>query len=358
MRHVARMVGRGAITPVLLAVGLLAAVGAPAQEKGAPWTEWAAQSYRLQPGESVQFRVAFAEIPVRSWRLQVEGELEQRCDLQVTRVRDAASVHWRQGETRHDVTVPWGRDEELIAVLTAPAGGVFAVRYLGPPPEAAQAAYSYEVNRALESYAAGRRLEAEGFCEAALARDSGDAVARVLLAGFLRDRHFYERATEMIEAALAGDLPPDMRDLAVTLQEELAQLQAPLPRALREGLDRVGTLLARGDAAEALGLCDALLADHESARPEALSRIQRDRGRALHALGRNFEAVDAYTRALTEARSREAEAVIYYRMGCLFLDMDNLGQAEGAFSIARKYGLPPGLDLQAAEALERIARRR
>ena len=90
MRYVGWTAGRCAIVTVLLAVALPAAAGAPAQEKGAAWTEWAAQSYRLQPGESIQFSVAFAEIPVRSWRLQVEGELEQRCDLQVTRVRDGA----------------------------------------------------------------------------------------------------------------------------------------------------------------------------------------------------------------------------------------------------------------------------
>ena len=45
-------------------------------------------------------------------------------------------------------------------------------------------------------------------------------------------------------------------------------------------------------------------------------------------------------------------------MGRLFLDMENLDQAEGAFAIARRYGLPPGLDLQAAEAQDRISRQK
>ncbi len=348
----------GNLLPVV--VGLGAALAAPAAAAAPPadsWAEWAAQPYQLHAGESVQLRFAFDEIPVRSWRLVVDGA-PRRCDLLVTRVKEETSIYWRRGESHHDVTIPWGRGEAIVAVLTAPDGGIFTVRCLGPPRGAAPVPYSYEVNRALESYAAGKRLEAERHCEEALARDPEDGVARILLAGFLRERHFYQRATELLEAALAGDLPPDMRQLAEQLQQELAQLQSPLPPVLKEGLTTGESRLAAGDAAGALELAERLLADHGGAQPEALSRIHQLRGRALHALGRNFEAVDAYTKALTAARSRESEAIIYFHMGRLFLDMENLGQAEGAFSIARRYGLPPGLDLQAAEALDRIVRQK
>jgi hypothetical protein len=348
----------GTLLPVVVGLGVaLAAPAIAAPPTADSWAEWAAQPFRLDPGESVQLRFSFEEIPVRSWRLVVDGA-PRRCDLLVTRVQEETSIYWRRGESHHDVTVPWGRGEAIVAVLTAPEGGIFTVRSLGPPQDAVPAPYSYEVNRALESYAAGKRLEAERHCEAALARNPGDGVAQVLLAGFLRERHFYARAAELVEGALATELPPDMRQLAEQLQKELAQLQSPLPPGLQEGLANAESYLANGDAEGALKVADRLLADYGDAQPEALSRVHQLRGRTLHALGRNFEAVDAYTRALTASRSRESEAIIYFHMGRLFLDMENPDQAEGAFSIARRYGLPPGLDLQAAEALGRIAKQK
>ena len=345
------------LLPVVIGLGTALAAPVAAAPSDSSWAEWAAQPYQLHAGESVQLRFSFDEIPVRSWRLVVDGE-PRRCDLLVTRVKEETSIYWRRGESHHDVTIPWGRGEAIVAVLTAPDGGIFTVRCMGPPRDAAPVPYSYEVNRALEAYAAGKLLEAERHCEEALARDSGDGVARVLLAGFLRERHFYQRAMELIEAALAGDLPPDMRQLAEQLQQELAQLQSPLPPALRKGLEDAESRLASGDAAGALELTKRLLADYGGVQPEALSRLHLLRGRTLHALNRNFEAIDAYTKALTASRSRESEAIIYFHMGRLFLDMENLDQAEGAFAIARRYGLPPGLDLQAAEAQDRISRQK
>ena len=89
---------------------------------------------------------------------------------------------------------------------------------------------------------------------------------------------------------------------------------------------------------------------------EAHSWVLQLRGQALHELGRNFEAIDAFTQALTLNRSREVQAIIYYRMGELFRDMGNAAQARGAYSIARQYGLPAGLDLQAEEAIKELDR--
>ncbi len=48
------------------------------------------------------------------------------------------------------------------------------------------------------------------------------------------------------------------------------------------------------------------------------------------------------------------QAIIYFHMGVLYQQMDNLKQAEGAYTIALKYGLPVGLDLQARESLTSI----
>ena len=51
----------------------------------------------------------------------------------------------------------------------------------------------------------------------------------VLLAGFLRNRQYYGKATVMVEQALAEDLPDDMRGIAEDLRAELAKLRAPRP---------------------------------------------------------------------------------------------------------------------------------
>ena len=81
------------------------------------------------------------------------------------------------------------------------------------------------------------------------------------------------------------------------------------------------------------------------------------RGRALDRLDRNFESVDAFTQALHLARSRKSEAVIYFHMGRLYLKMENLQQAQGAYTMALKNGLPSGLDIQARESLKLIEKR-
>jgi tetratricopeptide (TPR) repeat protein len=322
------------------------------------WEPWQAHSYTLQPRESIQLEIGFERIQARSWRLVVDGN-GIRCDLHALRLQDESLLYFKPHESRHEVDVPWGKGERLALVLTAgDHAGEFTVSLLGPPPASAPACYSYQVNRALEAYAVGRRLEAERLCEAALRADPEDGVARVMLAGFLQDRHFYERAAGMIDEALACELPADMEALALQLQVELKKLQAPLAARVRTGLAAAEEQLAAGENTAALQICEQLLADPSDLNADSRGRILEMRGQALHELGRHFEALDAFTQALTLYRSRAAQAVIYYRMGQLFLAMDNAAQAEGAFGIARKYGLPVGLDLQAEEALARIAQQK
>jgi hypothetical protein len=322
------------------------------------WESWGTETYKLGAGESFQFRVSYEQIPVRAWRLVVEGDYVL-CDLHILRLKDESLLYYQRDESRHDVMIPWGEGEEISAALTASRdGGVFTVKFLGPPPESAPASYSYNVNRALESYAVGKRLEAERLCQDALREDPHDGVARVMLAGFLRDRHFYERAAGMIDEALAGELPEDMRHLALQMKGELDRLRAPLPEGVRAGLAEAELQLSQDNPAAALAGCERMLAREDDLPPEAQSQILRCKGEALHDLERHFEAIDAFTKALTYARSREAQAAIYFRMGQLFFDMGNLAQAEGACTIARQYGLPAGLDLQAEEMLKRIEKMR
>jgi tetratricopeptide (TPR) repeat protein len=296
---------------------------------------------------------------VRAWRLVVDSAGHTLSDVTVLRLRNESLLYFETDESHHDVDVPWGRNEEISVVLTAARdGGLYTVTFLGPPRQNAPASYSYKVNRALEAFATGDGVAAERLCEEALREDSQDAVARVLLAGFLRDRHFYDRAALLIEEALALDLPPDMRNLANQLSEEISRLQTPVEPAIQNELEQIESQLAAGDAAAAVATCDAILSRRESLSAEARSEILQKRGGALHALGRHFEAIDSFTQALTITRSREDQAIIYFRMAQLFLDMDNRAQAEGAFNIALQYGLPPGLEQQALEALRQLTRNR
>ncbi len=216
------------------------------------------------------------------------------------------------------------------------------------------ASYSYHVNRALDKFAAGQRLAGEDECRKALLENPDDGVAKVLLAGFLRDRHFFDRATALVEEALAGDLPDNMRSIAESLRQDLIRLRAPLPLPVRRGAEQAESLLIAGQADEALAVCDELLAGDLELDSASRSRLQMLRGQALDQLRRNFESLDAFTHALQLNQNKAAEGVIYFHMGRLFLKMDNLPQAQGAFTMALQNGLPSGLDVQAREYLQTV----
>lgn len=340
--------------PVLLAI-VLSAAGACAQN--GVWEKWSSDSFTLGPRESFQFHVAFDEIQVRSWKLVVDGG-DMNCDLSVLRVKGEALLYYETDQQRHEVIVPWGKGEEVMVVITARnEKGSFAVDLMGPPRDQVHAAYSYHVNRALEAYGSGQRLKAEAECEAAISEDDDDAVAKVLLAGFFRNRGYYSRAQSLVEAALKGDLPPDMRGLAEDLEAELAVLRAPLPEEIVQGEARVEKLLSAGKGESALKVCDDLLNGDHVLNAPSKSRLQMLRGQALDQLDRNFESVDAFTQALQLARNRDREATIYFHMGRLYLKMENFLQAQGAYTMALKYGIPSGLDVQAREDLKKIEKR-
>ena len=338
---------------VLLALALLAVCPAAAQPPGV-WESWKSETYSLQPRASFQIRVDFATLPLRAWRLVVDGG-DHHCDLTVLRMRGEALLYAKNDETRHVVDIPWGRGEEVLIVVTAREHpGAYAVTLMGPPHDQVQAAYSYGVNRALEAYAGGRRLLAEDFCRQALDEQPGDVEAMVLMAGFKRDRGYYDQAAALVDQALLGELSPEMRTVAQDMRAELLALRAPLPAPVRDGILGAEADLDKGRPAEALAAAEQLLAGPLELGTAAKSRLHLICGRALAALGRNFEALDAYTMALQLARARGEEAVIYCHMGRLYLEMENLQQAQGAYTMALQIGLPSGLDLQAREDLKAI----
>lgn len=337
----------------LFLASLVAAVSPAAEDLD--WERYSSESFTLVPREGFQFRVSYDQIPVRSFKLVVTGNADNLCDLSVLRVNGEELLYYKIKESRHEVEVPWGEGEELLVQLTnREIQANFVVELLGPRRDQVYASYSYHVNRALEFYASGRRLAAEDACRQALEQDPADGVAKVLLAGFLRDRNFFAKAATLVEQALEDDLTPEMRQLALDMRAELADLRAPLAPAVREGVAQADDLLAAGDFDQALVVADGLLAGDLELDGPAKSRLQAIRGRSLDGLGRNFEAIDAFTLALQMNRSRAFEAVIYFHMGNLYLDMDNLRQAEGAFTIALQNGLPSGLDVQARESLRQV----
>lgn len=318
------------------------------------WETWASESYTLEAKESFQFPVVFEDIPARRWRLVVNGG-DTNCDLSVLRMADESLLYFETDETVHEVSIPWGKGEELIVVITNRNHyGAIVVAFQGPPKNQSHTAYSYDVNRALEKYAVGQRLDAEKFCRKALLKDQDDAVAKVLLAGFLRDRHEYSQAAAIVDEALGSELTPGMRQVAEGLRSDLDVLRAPRSRKLETGIIRVEKQLADGKGDKVLQECDKLISSEKDLKNADRGLLLMFKGQALAMLGRHFEAIDMYTQALGLTRAVAQEATIYFHMGVLYDEMGNLVQAEGAYSIALNRGLPVGLDVQAREALANI----
>jgi hypothetical protein len=337
----------------LLLVLLAATPGWSATVRG-NWETYKSESYSLRPRESFQFRVDFDQIQVRSWKLVVDGG-QELCDLNVLRLKDESLLYFKTGESRHEVLVPWGRGEEIIVVLTnRDREASFTVTLQGPPRDQVHAAYGYHVNRALEAFAAGRRPEAEASCRSALLEDPADGVAKVLLAGFLRDGQYLDRAAALVEEALADELPGDMRTLAVDLRADLRRLRAPLPLSARQGLEQAERELAADQPEAALLTTTRLLESEVEFDAAAQAALLTMKGRALAGLFRNFEAVDALTQALALSRDRGDAAIAYFHLGRLYAGMDNTAQAESAFAMALQNGLPSGLALQAREGLQSL----
>jgi len=311
-KAVARMLrARIAMMVVLAAAaGVARAAGGTVAVAGQDQVSWGQEAWRLEPGETFQFTVTFAQIPARAWRLVVEGDHVQS-DVLIRRVADGSLLYAARNESRHDVPVPWGRGESITVALSPgrTGGGLYTVTFFGPPPETLPASYSYRVNRALEAFEAGERVRARRLCEQALAEDPQDADATALMAAFRSD-------------------------------DRLAVAEARL---------------AAGDAVGALARCDSLLAGDPVLPDWAHGRLQRCRGEALQTLARPFEALDAFTLSLAYSTSPRDRAEVHLRLGRLFRALDNPAQAREAFGLARREGLPPDLDAEAARALADLA---
>ena len=69
------------------------------------WTARGQETYLLRGGESVQFRVEYVQIPVRAWRLTVEGD-QLLCHVNVLRLADGSLLYQQNNESHHEVRSP------------------------------------------------------------------------------------------------------------------------------------------------------------------------------------------------------------------------------------------------------------
>lgn len=268
---------RGSVHPCL-ALALLVA-SAPAVQPPPGLVVWGTETYTLEAGESLQFHVDFEQIPVRRWLLLIEGDV-RRSHLNLRRAADGRLVYDQRNESRHQVEIPWGAGESLSGVLTAARdGGAFAISLWGPPRDQYLQAYGYEVNRALESLAAGDRGAALAHLQAAQRDDPADPVARTLLQGLGAGGTLSDAPT------LFADAAPDSATIART-----ADLRA-----------RVAILRAEGQT---------------------------------------YAAIDTLQQALDRGLGRELLASLYAELVPLYLEVGNPTQAAAAREAAAALGLP------------------
>ena len=317
------------------------------------WVVWGVETYSLEAGESVQFKVWFEQIPVRAWSLTVEGG-QRLCDVNVLRMSNRSLLYQGNNEGSHHVDVPWGEGESLAVTITADmnAAGVFTVKLLGPPVETARRAYGYTVNRALEALDAADPGRAESLLNDALKRGEDEGVTALLLASIYKEDGRLEQAAGMLERALQHALPADLKPVQDTLDWQLSRRRQALPDALREA----DALLAarQPEAAEAAvdgWFAATPVADRNDwTESEAHRRI----GRARQARAEFFAALDSYQQALRAAETPAQFALTHYHLALLQRDLGNAGQFAAALRTARRYGLPPDLDAEAAALLDTL----
>ncbi|MBK9305478.1 MAG: hypothetical protein IPM94_16845 [bacterium] len=336
-------------TCAILAALLLAA--APAAADGVPeglWTARGQETYLLRGGESVQFRIEYAQIPVRAWRLTVDGD-QLLCHVNVLRLADGSLLYQQNGESHHEVRVPWGRDEAIAVTITADlsGGGVFTVKLLGPPPDETRQAYGYAMNRGLEALEAGDDERAAALFEDAARQGEDGAVAELMLAGLAKKRGAAEDAAAHLDRALGYRLPPELADVERELRRQLDVVRVHGSPLLAD----TDAMLAAGDTTRAERFCRRALAAPD-ATAWSISEAQRRLGWILQARGDLYGALEAFDAAVRGAADRGQKALGAFALARLHLALANPDQARAALRLARELGLPGDLDRE-AEALLR-----
>ena len=290
---------RSCLAGLLLAACAASVAGA---EPGG-WTAWGTETYALQAGESIQLRIDARQIPLRRWKLVVDGD-QLLCDLHVLRMRDRSRVYAQNDESHHEVELPWGLGEEISISLTAKRrAGVFTLTMLGPAAGQADAVYSYGVNRALEAREAGDSAGAKRLIYKALKDDPTDTVARIVLAGMLSVEGDRETALAELDKALEIGLPEDMR-------------------------------------------------------PADRLEMTINLGSTLRKLGRNFQALELYQDALARVVNAVNEVEIKLLIVDLLLDMDNTAQAADVLASVRIRTMPVDLKIMAEKLQKRLEDKR
>ncbi len=338
-------------TCAILAALLLAAV--PAAAESVPeglWTARGQETYLLRGGESVQFRVEFSQLPVRAWRLTVDGD-QLLCHVNVLRLTDGSLLYQLNNESHHEVRVPWGRDEAVAVTITADlsGGGVFTVKFLGPPPDDARQAYGYVMNRGLEALEAGENERAEALFAESVQLGEDGAAAELMLAGLAKNRGDLEAAAAHLDRALDHRLPPELADVGQELRRRLDVVRVHGSPLLADA----DGMLAAGDTTGAERACRLALSE-PGATAWTCSEAQRRLGRILQGRSDLYGALAAFDQAVRDAADRGQKALGAFELARLHLALANPGQARDALQLARKLGLPGDLDREAGTLLRQL----
>lgn len=150
---------------------------------------WGTETYNLEAGESIQFKLDSDDIKLRNWVLDVDGDTAV-CDLHIRHLKSGDLVYSQQKESKHLVEIPWGIGEEISVAIIADSrnNGLFTIRFLGPQEDEVKACYSFKVNRAIEAYESGDKQKAESLCREAVKDNPKDQEAILLLQGFHLDK--------------------------------------------------------------------------------------------------------------------------------------------------------------------------
>lgn len=343
------------VSAALLVLAVAPLPAAAASRQAVPeglWVTRHEEVFRLDPGQSLQFRVDFSDIPVRRWKLTVDGD-QRTCDLNVLNLSDGSLLYQKSRESRHSVMIPWGRGESLMVTLTAglSSGGVFTVKFVGPPRDKARRAYGPRLNRALEAIESGDSRRAEAILHDVARGGEDSGVAALLLAGLLKQRGDLEQAAAMMQYALSQPLPDELVDVRRELARQLATVREPRPPELAQA----DSLLAAGDSLSAVAELKSFLADHPAPeRGTAPCEAWRRLAKIQAARGERVAALQSYDAAVRAAPDPGMRALVTFDLARLQESLHNPVQAVAALREAQRLGLPPDLDREAAETIARL----
>lgn len=247
-------------------------------------------------------------LQARRFHLRIEGA--RSFDAKLVRARDGTILYGGRRAARHSAVIPWGRDE--VAHLTIDSrwrdGVQVVVELAVDPNEEGLAVYSFEVNRFLRFYEAGKMERAKEALAFALAEDPTDSLAAGLWTRLWKSEGL------TVPPAVVGDEEEEQdRWLAIAEGQRLERLEREVGKALA----------AAGS--------DSALARLELAAPFRTRRARRDFqvlvARNAAEVGQDSRATLALYQALDVSQGFEERGEVYRLLVEANLRLENEAQA-------------------------------